>query len=156
MHPQVLGTEALVRRFMARVWRLADNVRQVDLTEREALGELRHGSIDRAVTWFAEHDRIVGGNDRAETIGAVIDGWLADVNAGADTIMVGVAGAPASTRSTTLPGRPLPRTAGSPVPSWSRPAECLKDGLSDRWGICGERAGGRRLHVAAGDRRQPR
>jgi conjugative relaxase-like TrwC/TraI family protein len=82
------GLEALVDRFDGHVWQLADNVRQVDLTEREALAELRHGNISHAVDWFADHDRIEVGVDRAETIGAVIDGWLADIDDGVDTIMI--------------------------------------------------------------------
>lgn len=82
------GLEALVRRFDGHVWRLADNVRQIDLTEREALAELRHGDIGRAIEWLNQSDRIVIGIDRAETIGAVIDGWLADVDAGAETVML--------------------------------------------------------------------
>jgi conjugative relaxase-like TrwC/TraI family protein len=80
--------EALVRRFDGHVWQLTDNVRQVDLTEREALAELRHGDISRAVDWLARHDRIVTGGDRTETIGAVVDGWLADTAAGFDTVML--------------------------------------------------------------------
>ncbi len=80
--------EALVRRFDGHVWQLTDNIRQIDLTEREALAELRHGDISRAVDWLARHDRIVTGSDRAETIGAVIDGWLADTESGVDTIML--------------------------------------------------------------------
>jgi hypothetical protein len=82
------GLEALVRRFDGCVWQLTDNVRQTDLTEREALAELRHGDIRCAVDWLTRHDRIVTGTDRAETIGAVIDGWLADTDAGADTVML--------------------------------------------------------------------
>jgi conjugative relaxase-like TrwC/TraI family protein len=82
------GLEALVRRFDACVWQLTDNVRQTDLTEREALAELRHGDIRCAVDWLARHDRVVAGTDRAETIGAVIDGWLADTVDGADTVIL--------------------------------------------------------------------
>jgi ATP-dependent exoDNAse (exonuclease V) alpha subunit len=82
------GLEALVRRFGGCVWQLTDNIRQTDLTEREALAELRHGDIGRAVDWLARHDRIVTGTDRAETIGAVIDAWVADNDAGLDTVML--------------------------------------------------------------------
>lgn len=82
------GLEALVRRFDGYIWQLTDNVRQTDLTEREVLAELRHGDIGEAVDWLADHDRIITGTDRAETIGAVIDGWLADTDAGVDTVML--------------------------------------------------------------------
>lgn len=82
------GLEALVDRFDGHIWQLTDNIRQTDLTEREALAELRHGDIGSAVDWLADHDRIIAGTDRAEAIGAVIDGWLADTDAGADTLML--------------------------------------------------------------------
>ncbi len=82
------GLEALVRRFDGHVWQLTYNIRQIDLTERDALAELRHGDISRAVDWLAGHDRIVTGCDRAETSGAVVDGWIADIEAGVDTIML--------------------------------------------------------------------
>ncbi len=82
------GLEALVRRFDGHIWQLSDNVRQADLTEREALEHLRHGNVSRAVDWFASRDRVVTGADRAETVGAVLDGWLADTDAGMDTVML--------------------------------------------------------------------
>jgi ATP-dependent exoDNAse (exonuclease V) alpha subunit len=79
---------ALVERFGGTVWTLTDNVRQVDLTEREALAELRAGDVDLAVEWLAANDRIVCGADHAETVGAVVDGWLGDLDAGLDTIIL--------------------------------------------------------------------
>jgi conjugative relaxase-like TrwC/TraI family protein len=79
---------ALVERFGGTVWALADNVRQRDLTERDALAELRAGDIGLAIDWLAENSRIVCGADHAETVGAVVDGWLADLDAGLDTIML--------------------------------------------------------------------
>ncbi len=44
---------ALVDRLDGQIWQLTDNVRQLDLTERDALAELRHGDIDLAVDWMA-------------------------------------------------------------------------------------------------------
>lgn len=82
------GLEALVRRFDGHVWQLTDNVRQTDLTEREALAQLRHGHVGRAVDWLAHRDRVVTAADGAETVGAVVDGWLADTAAGVDTVML--------------------------------------------------------------------
>ncbi len=79
---------ALVERFDGTVWTLTDNIRQHNLTEREALAELRAGDVRVAVEWLAANDRIVCGRDRAETLGAVIDGWLADLDAGRDTIVL--------------------------------------------------------------------
>lgn len=84
--PGSLG--ALVTRLDGQISRLTDNVRQIDLTEREALAELRQGDIDQAVDWLARNERITTGADRAETIGATVDGWIADVDAGKDTLML--------------------------------------------------------------------
>jgi conjugative relaxase-like TrwC/TraI family protein len=82
------GLEAVIARFDGRVWQLSDNVRQVDCGEREALAELRHGNINQAVEWMARHDRITTTGDRNEALGAMVDGWLADVDAGRDTVML--------------------------------------------------------------------
>ncbi len=79
---------ALVDRLDGQIWQLTDNVRQLDLTERDALAELRHGDIDLAVDWMARNGRISTGADRAEAIGATVDGWIADVEAGKDTVML--------------------------------------------------------------------
>lgn len=78
---------ALIERHEPGVWVLDENVRQRDPAERDALAELRHGSVDAAVDWMATNDRIVVTPDRTETIGAVVDGWIADVDAGKDTAM---------------------------------------------------------------------
>ena len=48
----------------------------------------RHGDIDLAVGWMARNGRISTGADRAEAIGATVDGWIADVEAGKDTAML--------------------------------------------------------------------
>ncbi len=79
---------ALVQRFGGGVWQLTDNIRQVDLSEREALAELRSGDVDVAVDWLAGHGRIVTGADRSELLGAMVDGWLADLDQGLDTQML--------------------------------------------------------------------
>lgn len=79
---------ALVSRFGGRVWELTDNVRQADLTEREALAELRHGDVDAALEWLRRRGRILTGADRAEVIGATVDGWIRDVENGEDTVML--------------------------------------------------------------------
>jgi len=80
--------EALVTRFGGQVWELNDNVRQIDLTEREALAELRHGDVDLALNWLANNGRLSTGADRSEVIGAAVDGWIADIDAGRDTVML--------------------------------------------------------------------
>lgn len=79
---------ALVRRFGGGVWRLDDNIRQIDLSEREALAELRPGDVEAAVDWLRRNDRIEIGADRPEAIGAMVDGWIADVEKGLDTVML--------------------------------------------------------------------
>lgn len=70
------------------MWRLDDNIRQVDFAEREALAELRSGDIDAAVDWLRRNDRIEIGADRPEAIGAMVDGWVADAEKGLDTVML--------------------------------------------------------------------
>ncbi len=82
------GLGALIERHEPGVWVLDQNVRQADPTERAALDELRAGSVDAAVDWMAGHGRIVTAPDRAETIGAVVDAWIADIDAGQDTMML--------------------------------------------------------------------
>jgi conjugative relaxase-like TrwC/TraI family protein len=82
------GLGALIERHQPGVWVLDQNVRQADPTEREALDELRAGSVDEAVDWMAGHGRIVTAPDRAEVIGAVVDGWIADLDAGRDTMIL--------------------------------------------------------------------
>jgi ATP-dependent exoDNAse (exonuclease V) alpha subunit len=82
------GLRALAERFGGSVWELTENIRQPDITERQALAELRAGDIDTAVDWFARNQRIVTAADRHELYGAVVDGWLADTDRGADTVML--------------------------------------------------------------------
>lgn len=79
---------ALVERFDGTIWALSDNVRQHNRDEREALAELRAGNLEQAVDWLAANDRIICGTDHPEAIGACIDGWLTDRDAGLDTIML--------------------------------------------------------------------
>jgi conjugative relaxase-like TrwC/TraI family protein len=82
------GLGALIERHEPGVWALDQNVRQADPTERVALDELRAGAVDAAVDWMVGHGRIVTAPDRAEVIGAVVDAWIADVDAGRDTMML--------------------------------------------------------------------
>jgi ATP-dependent exoDNAse (exonuclease V) alpha subunit len=82
------GLRALAERFGGNVWELNENIRQPDISERQALAELRSGDIECAVDWFARNDRIVTAPDRRELYGAVVDRWLADVDQGRDTVML--------------------------------------------------------------------
>ncbi len=79
---------ALVDRHEPGLWVLDENVRQVDPTERAALDELRAGDIGSAVDWMAGHGRIATGTDRPETVERMVAAWVADVDAGLDTMML--------------------------------------------------------------------
>jgi conjugative relaxase-like TrwC/TraI family protein len=82
------GLRALADRFDGKVWELNENIRQPDISERQALAELRSGDIETAVDWFARNQRIVTTPDRHELYGAVVDNWLADLDQGRDTVML--------------------------------------------------------------------
>lgn len=82
------GLRALAERHQGSIWELDENIRQPDPAERRALAELRSGGIDLAVDWFARNERIITASDRRELIGAVVDGWLADVDRGLDSVML--------------------------------------------------------------------
>lgn len=82
------GLRALAERFGGNVWELNENIRQPDISERQALAELRSGDLETAVDWFARNDRIVTAPDRYELYGAVVDRWLADLDHGRDTVML--------------------------------------------------------------------
>jgi conjugative relaxase-like TrwC/TraI family protein len=82
------GLRALADRFGGSVWELNENIRQPDISERQALAELRSGDIETAVDWFARNDRIVTAPDRHELYGAVVDGWLTDLDQGRNTVML--------------------------------------------------------------------
>jgi conjugative relaxase-like TrwC/TraI family protein len=78
---------ALLNRHLGIVHVLAENVRQDDPNEREALRQLRGGKIAEAVAWYAEHDRIRTAPDPHEALRATVDAWYADVCAGRDAAM---------------------------------------------------------------------
>src|SRR5439155_12852613 len=78
---------ALLNRHHGIVHVLAENVRQEDPGEREALRQLRGGKVVEAVTWYAEHDRIRIAPDAHEALRATVDAWYADVTAGRDAAM---------------------------------------------------------------------
>ncbi len=78
---------ALMDRHQPGVWVLSENVRQNDPSEALALEELRAGDVNLALFWMASRGRIHTATDRPEALGAVVDGWIADVDAGHDTAM---------------------------------------------------------------------
>ncbi|HVM65352.1 MAG TPA: MobF family relaxase, partial [Acidimicrobiales bacterium] len=79
---------ALLKRHPGAVHHLADNVRQHDAAEREALAELRAGNVERAVAWYAANGRIAVHPDRDEAIDAMVAAWATDVANGEDTAML--------------------------------------------------------------------
>ncbi len=80
--------EALVGRQGDGVHVLAENVRQVDPDERVALGELRAGSVEVAVDWYAQQRQIVTALTRDTALDATVAAWGADVQAGRDTTIL--------------------------------------------------------------------
>lgn len=82
------GLAALLARYPERVVRLDENVRQHDPGERRALAELRAGSVERAVAWYANRGWIRSGTDGAETIGWMVAAWADDIVAGRDSLLL--------------------------------------------------------------------
>ncbi len=78
---------ALLNRYHGIVHVLAENVRQDDPNEREALRQLRGGKVAEAVAWYAQADRIRTAPETHEALRAMVDAWYADVGAGRDAAM---------------------------------------------------------------------
>jgi ATP-dependent exoDNAse (exonuclease V) alpha subunit len=70
---------ALLERRRSLVVTLTDNVRQRDPAERRALADLRDGSVDRAVAWYARNGRICTQPTRTDTLAAMVAAWADDV-----------------------------------------------------------------------------
>jgi conjugative relaxase-like TrwC/TraI family protein len=79
--------EGLVARYSNAVHVLDQNVRQVDRSERQALGELRAGKIETAVEWYCQNDRIRTAVDRDRALDTMVGAWAADVAAGKEAAM---------------------------------------------------------------------
>jgi hypothetical protein len=73
---------ALVNRLPAV--ELADNIRQHEAWERVALAELRDGSVERAIETYRQHQRLIVGQDREDTIARAVDDWHRHVTATGD------------------------------------------------------------------------
>jgi conjugative relaxase-like TrwC/TraI family protein len=82
------GLEALVNRHGPAVHVLAENIRQRDPAERQALEELRAGSVAAAVDWYRTNDRLVTAPTRDEALDAAVDAWFADVRAGREAVLM--------------------------------------------------------------------
>jgi conjugative relaxase-like TrwC/TraI family protein len=79
---------ALLDRRPDLVASLTDNVRQRDPDERQALAELREGSVPEAVAWYARSGRIHTQPTRIETLEAMVDAWAADTEQRKDTALL--------------------------------------------------------------------
>jgi ATP-dependent exoDNAse (exonuclease V) alpha subunit len=82
------GLEALVNRHGPAVHVLDENIRQRDVAERQALKELRAGSVAAAVDWYRTNGRLVTAPTRDEVLAAVVDVWFADVRAGREAVLM--------------------------------------------------------------------
>ncbi len=67
---------------------LRANVRQHDPDERAALAELRDGSVDAAIDWYASAGRIHTHADRIETLATMTTAWADDLAAGHDSVLL--------------------------------------------------------------------
>jgi conjugative relaxase-like TrwC/TraI family protein len=75
---------ALIERHGGRVHVLDQNVRQRDSRERAALAQLRSGSVERAVAFYARAGRISLSPDRDTALIDTVDSWANDLAAGQD------------------------------------------------------------------------
>jgi hypothetical protein len=78
---------ALVSRHGGAVHTLAENVRQRNLAERQALAELRAGDVDRAIGFYVANGRVVTAPSRDEALRELVDRWARDTMAGKDAAM---------------------------------------------------------------------
>jgi hypothetical protein len=80
--------EGLVCRHGEGVHILDENVRQVDPEERATLRELRAGSIEKAVDWYAHQQRIVAAPTRDGALDGMVAAWAADLECGLAATML--------------------------------------------------------------------
>ena len=76
---------ALVARHPGAVHYLAENRRQHDPEERQALEALRDGDVGQAVNWYAGHGRVHALNSRDDALQGAVDAWAADTADGNET-----------------------------------------------------------------------
>ncbi len=79
---------ALVARHPGAVHRLEHNLRQQDPAEAQALGALRAGNLDEALTWYVGQDRIRTAPTRDEALQAAADAWAADLAQGKEVALL--------------------------------------------------------------------
>jgi conjugative relaxase-like TrwC/TraI family protein len=80
--------QALVARHSGRVHTLRDNVRQTEPEERNVLAQLRAGSVEKAVSWYADHGRISIAPNRQQALAQTVAAWIDDVSEGRQSTMM--------------------------------------------------------------------
>ncbi|MGH9151553.1 MAG: MobF family relaxase [Acidimicrobiales bacterium] len=80
--------DAMLERHPEILTVLDENVRQHDPAERRALAELRGGSVERAVDWYARNHRTQIAATRTEALAEMVDAWATDTQAGHRTALL--------------------------------------------------------------------
>jgi conjugative relaxase-like TrwC/TraI family protein len=80
--------QAVLERHPDIVTVLNQNLRQRDAAERVALHQLRAGSVQAAMDFYATNERIRIAPTRIESLAAMVDAWATDTEAGHDTLML--------------------------------------------------------------------
>jgi ATP-dependent exoDNAse (exonuclease V) alpha subunit len=80
--------QALVARHTGRVHAPRENVRQADPEERTMLAQLRAGSVEQAVNWYADHGRITTAPDREQALEQTVAAWVDDLSEGKESAMM--------------------------------------------------------------------
>ncbi len=80
--------QALITRHNRSVHALGENVRQADPDERAILAQLRAGSVEQAVSWYADHGRITAAKDRDQALDQTVAAWANDVAEGRSSTMM--------------------------------------------------------------------
>jgi conjugative relaxase-like TrwC/TraI family protein len=65
-----------------------ENVRQVDVDERRALTQLRHGDVDAAVAFYADNERIAFDPNSTEVLAGMVRAWATDTHAGHHSLLL--------------------------------------------------------------------
>ena len=110
--------QALVDRHTGSVHALRENVRQADPEERAMLAQLRAGSVEQAVNWYADHGRITTAADREQALEQTVAAWANDIAEGRavdhDGVAAGQRGRPQRPGPTShAPGRAADRTGAA-------------------------------------------
>jgi hypothetical protein len=80
--------QALVARHTGSVHALRENVRQANPEERTMLAQLRAGSVEQAVNWYAEHGRITTAPHREQALEQTVAAWVDDLSQGRESTMM--------------------------------------------------------------------